>query len=145
VRSKSSQPPNGVDVASYSTKLHTRTKSASKLAGARERRYGLIIGAALSAALGVGILVATATRVPLVVHIWPTTMKSELDAPARTATVTLEPSGNRCRYMSFDNDTGRLIEVKNLCRQDVVSDHKDGTGPAGTLRRLDAISKSFKR
>ena len=48
--------------------------------------------------------------------------------------------------MTFNNDTGRLVEVSKPCEKDNVRlDDKGVPMPMGTVHRLDAISKSFSK
>ena len=61
------------------------------------------------------------------------------DIEARTASIVLEPQGGRCRDLVFDNDTGEIAERVKPCEVSVAVDDKGFR----SLRRLDAISKSF--
>jgi hypothetical protein len=64
----------------------------------------------------------------------------------RTANIVLEAAAGRCRQMAFNNETGRIVEVPGRCeKEDVRLDHKGVPMPMGTVRRLDAISKSFSK
>ena len=62
---------------------------------------------------------------------------------ARTASIVLVPQGGRCRDLIFNNDTGKMAETVKPCEASVVQDAKGIPVPVGTVRRLDAISKSF--
>ena len=45
--------------------------------------------------------------------------------------------------MKFDNDNGRTIEQFKPCDNAGILDANGVPVPVGTIRRLDAISKSF--
>ena len=47
--------------------------------------------------------------------------------------------------MKFDNDSGRAIEQFKPCDNAGILDANGAPVPAGTVRRLDAIGKSFSR
>ena len=63
-------------------------------------------------------------------------------AQPRSGTIVLELAGDRCRQMTFDNDTGRTVEV-GPCKKGLSYDTHGEPAPPGTARRLDAISRSF--
>jgi hypothetical protein len=112
----------------------------------RTRRYGLIVCLALAATLGLGLLLATKRELPalLLARASPdraTTATRGIEA--RTASIVLEPQGGRCRDLVFDNDTGEIAERAKPCEASVAVDDKGVPLPVGTLRRLDAIGKSF--
>jgi hypothetical protein len=117
----------------------------NRRSGLRARRYGLIVCVALPATLGLGLL-ATKTDLPawLLARASP---ERAVTAPrgieARTASIVLEPQGGRCRDLIFNNDTGKMAETVKQCETGVVLDDKGVPLPVGTVRRLDAISKSF--
>jgi hypothetical protein len=110
----------------------------------RTHRYGLIVCLALVATLGLGLLLATKRDLPALMlaraspeHAVTPTIE------ARTASIVLEPQGGRCRDLVFNNDTGEIAERARPCEVSVAVDDKGVPLPVGTLRRLDAISKSF--
>ena len=111
----------------------------------RTRRYGLIVCVALAATLGLGLL-ATKTGLPAGLLARPSPERAMTVPPgieARTASIVLEPQGGRCRDLIFNNDTGKMAETVKPCEASVVLDAKGIPVPVGTVRRLDAISKSF--
>ena len=61
----------------------------------------------------------------------------------RSGRIVLELSSERCRELSFNNDTGAIQDVNKGCPT------ATGGAPAapgqGTSRRLEAISKAFSR
>jgi hypothetical protein len=110
----------------------------------RARRYELIVCIALAATLGLGLLLATKRDLPALMlaraspeHAVAATIE------ARTASIVLEPQGGRCRDLIFNNDTGEIAETAKPCVVSVAADDKGVPLPVGTVRRLDAISKSF--
>lgn len=92
-----------------------------------------ILGLAIWLAIGV----ASPTISPRPAQQPPT---SSSHAERRTGNIVFELAANRCRQIVFDNDTGHSIETNGPCAEMVGNDK--GT-PMGTVRRLDAISKSF--
>ena len=67
---------------------------------------------------------------------------SEL-AETRTGKIVLNTDLNDCKEMKFDNSSGRVIEGFSPCENKDDVDSKGMPVPQGTIRRLDAISKSF--
>jgi hypothetical protein len=107
---------------------------------AQERRRALIIfGAMFFVAAGA----ATATflgSAPRTMRTTPPTVSDDF----RGATVTGDFDGTGCSQQVFDNDTGRMTMSRRPCATTTY----DSTGtpvPVGTIHRLDAISKSFRR
>jgi len=49
----------------------------------------------------------------------------------------------KCRQQTFDNQTGYLAATERPCRDPAAFDVNDLPVPAGTIHRLDSISKSF--
>jgi hypothetical protein len=112
----------------------------------RARRYGLIVCIALTATLGLGLLLATKRDLPALLLARASPEGAVTATPgieARTASIVLEPQGGRCRDLVFNNDTGEIAERARPCEVSVAVDDKGVPLPVGTLRRLDAISKSF--
>jgi hypothetical protein len=113
---------------------------------ARTRRYGLIVCLALAATLGLGLLLTTKRDLPALLLARASPERAVTATPgieARTASIVLEPQGGRCRDLVFNNDTGEIAERARPCEASVAVDDKGVPLPVGTLRRLDAISKSF--
>ena len=62
----------------------------------------------------------------------------------RSGTIVLQTGENRCEYRKFDNDSGKMtIESIKDCSNVSIGDHHGAQVQKGTVRRLDAISKSF--
>lgn len=60
----------------------------------------------------------------------------------RTARITRNSDGNGCSQQIFDNQSGRMFQSQKPC--DMTEYDANGVPvPAGTIHRLDAISKSF--
>jgi hypothetical protein len=60
----------------------------------------------------------------------------------RTARITTNSDGNGCSQQIFDNQSGRMFRSQKPC--DMTEYDANGVPvPAGTIHRLDAISKSF--
>lgn len=72
-------------------------------------------------------------------------MQSAIADAARTGTIEISAMGDRCRRMKFDNDDGRVIENFKPCDNVSILDANGVQVPVGTIRRLDAISKSFSQ
>jgi len=56
--------------------------------------------------------------------------------------VIVQSATEQCELIKFDNYSGRVVETGRHCENTVPVDTKD-IRPLGTVRRLDAISKSF--
>jgi hypothetical protein len=61
-------------------------------------------------------------------------------AKDRTGTIVVQTSPEHCQRFEFDNDNGLISQDARPCK---VEDGEGGSKPIGTIRRLDAISKSF--
>ena len=59
--------------------------------------------------------------------------------------VVMAADGDRCKQLKFDNDTGRIDQDATPCDNNnkVIFDKTGAPVPVGTVRRLDAISRSF--
>jgi len=57
--------------------------------------------------------------------------------------ISQQTDKGRCELVKFDNYSGRTIELSKRCEANVVRDAHGIPVPAGTVRRLDSISKSF--
>lgn len=64
------------------------------------------------------------------------------EARPRTAAILVEIDPARCRQFVFDNDSGRILPSSAPCEQNATDAHGNPV-PTGTVRRLDAISRSF--
>jgi len=97
----------------------------------RDRRYALLAFAVLAALLSLSLLVATTARL----RAPPVATSGSLP---RTATIAFERTGDRCRHLVFENDTGRMAELSKPCEVAMVRPEQEAKGTAG---RLDAISR----
>jgi hypothetical protein len=61
-------------------------------------------------------------------------------AEDRTGTIVVQISPDHCQQFQFDNDSGLIRRDARPCKLEGV---EGGPAPMGTIRRLDAISKSF--
>jgi hypothetical protein len=122
----------------------TKAASALTVRRRRERRYAVMVSLALLA-IGLGLLLAMTTEFPSSILSRGSSEHAIATSGARmrTATIVLEPIANRCRQVIFDNDTGRSVEINKPCEKTVILDDNGVPIPHGTVRRLDAISKSF--
>jgi hypothetical protein len=62
---------------------------------------------------------------------------------SRIGTIVMKGPGSRCQRFSYDNDTGQTVPDLRPCDETVRLDDRDAPEAAGTIRQLDAISKSF--
>ena len=85
----------------------------------------------------IGILGVTHYATTLFSHV---VSESPPEANPRTAAIVVESDPEHCRQLTFDNDTGQFSKVSRPCDQ---QNAPDAVEPVGTIRRLDAISKSF--
>ena len=60
----------------------------------------------------------------------------------RKGKIVLQADG-KCQQMEFDNSTGRLTEESTPCGDAITFDSHHIPVPTATIRRLDAISRSF--
>jgi hypothetical protein len=89
------------------------------------------------------VLTATFNFQGLLIHALSEETQSANSEMTRTGSVVLQDDDGQCVLMKFDNDTGRTIEHVKHCDNTVVRDAQGVPVPAGTIHRLDAISKSF--
>jgi hypothetical protein len=66
--------------------------------------------------------------------------KAEFET-TRVGTIVMNSPGTRCQRFSFDNETGLTTPDFRPC--DIDYDARGAPGPNRSIRRLDAISKSF--
>jgi hypothetical protein len=121
-----------------------KTARALKVRSKRERRRGLIVGLVMLAVIGSGAAFAMITDLPasLLARLSPEPSMQAPDPDARKGIIVLQPSAEQCRSVIFDNDTGRMTDVLRPCSKEVL-DAQGVPVPHGTIRRIDAISKSF--
>lgn len=56
--------------------------------------------------------------------------------------IVVEINPGHCKQFTFDNDSGRILPGPESCEHEYF-DSQGHPVPAGTMRRMDAISKSF--
>jgi hypothetical protein len=127
-----------------------RTDSVPARSGAKSRqpaqskRRGVLV-ICLSAMAGVGLLAGLASSIQW--HAVPAPVQEATSANVvmpQTGTVVVQSDTMRCEVAKFDNQTGQAVEgFKPSCSNAVVLDSHGVPVPAGTMRRLDSISKSF--
>jgi len=105
----------------------------------RRRRREKIVLVLLLLALGLGLAVGAAIGPASMLE---TSGPSATSASEQRTGSILVGHADRCRQRTFDNDTGRFLEASKPC-DGVRLDSNGLPIPAGTARRLDAISKSF--
>jgi hypothetical protein len=96
----------------------------------------LVLAVLFFAGLGfltLAVIWATSPRAPI--SLRPADLLASQDG--RVARVVATANG-RCQQSTFDNDTAYVSNVGTPC-----SSHDGEPVPAGTARRLDAISRSF--
>lgn len=64
-------------------------------------------------------------------------------ATDKTASLVMRRSAKLCEHKTFDNQTGRISDADTPCTPDVVLDANGIPVPTGTVRTLNAISKTF--
>lgn len=72
-------------------------------------------------------------------------LASTISEATHTGTIIVQEPRERCKQMKFDNDSGRPIGQFKPCDTADILDANGVPMPTGTIRRLDAISKSFSR
>jgi hypothetical protein len=110
----------------------------------QERRRGLIPSACVLLVGGAIAVVVLATMSPKSVTATnPTPVTAAIpERDLRTARITTNSDGNGCSQQIFDNQSGRMFRSQKPC--DTTEYDASGVPvPAGTIHRLDAISKSF--
>jgi hypothetical protein len=107
----------------------------------REYRYGLMVAA------GLFVFLAAAVGLTSAMTGWPVLPGQSVASTApRTAHIVFDPATDRCRQILFDNDTGRSSGTMMPCPEVAATGSgKALPAPSGTVRRLDAISKSFSK
>lgn len=105
---------------------------------AKDHRRGLVVaGFALSAAIIALLAIST---------VYPTSSRITEILPNDTLRVgkitKRSTDGKNCPQLIFDNRTGRVVNLEQPC-DTTAFDSTSVMAPSGTIRRLDAISKSF--
>jgi hypothetical protein len=62
---------------------------------------------------------------------------------ALTGKIILETNPDQCEQMKFDNASGRYIDGRKPCDNQIQFDEHGKPIPLGTIHRLDSISRSF--
>jgi hypothetical protein len=118
-------------------------KKAHRRAGARSRRwYALTLVAAICAAivyLGASAYVGSSSPRRIAEQSLPASDSKE----ALTGKIILETNLDRCEQMKFDNSSGRYIDGRRPCDNQIQFDEHGKPIPRGTIHRLDSISRSF--
>jgi hypothetical protein len=123
------------------------TPAAFRLTAQRtqERRRALILGCAILLPATLYLLAVIATKSPIPMSV----PSSQLPQTAiethdfeQTARITNASDANGCFQQQFDNKTGRMTRLQEPC-ETVVRDAYGVPMPAGTIHRMDAISKAF--
>jgi hypothetical protein len=90
----------------------------------------------------IGILAFTDVSATLFTHLASEVPIGEIRP--RTAAIVVEINPDHCQQFTFDNDTGSIFASEGrLCEGEAGSGAANKLEPIGTIRRLDAISKSF--
>jgi hypothetical protein len=118
------------------------SSSSSRVRTTQEQRRAMIIGGVISGSLMV--VAVMATEFALSTHSsgssqTATTPSNEI----RSATIIAESLDDNCRQRIFDNQTGAMADTRRPCKDPAVFDVNGLPVPAGTIHRLDGISKSF--
>lgn len=117
-------------------------KSALMLGAAQERRRIMIVCAGLFVVLGAAILVAMTTNLPSAL-IQPLGPRDLFGIEERNGSIVLKAENNRCRQISFNNDTGAMKETSRPCYDKPAFADKGVPVPDATVRRLDSIRQGF--
>ncbi|MCC6776827.1 MAG: hypothetical protein IT537_09365 [Hyphomicrobiales bacterium] len=129
-------------------------RTASKLRSQRERRHLAILAGIFVTIMCLGGWLAATWDV--FNHIarrdsaW-TWLGGETDA--RSAKIVYDVAGQKCRELLFDNDTGQISGSGRPCvgagsgpdKPSPTASAPMVPEPLGTIRRLEAISKSFNK
>jgi hypothetical protein len=123
-----------------------RTLNAGRARRAGEQRKFTTTALTFFGILCLGLLWAVTSDFSKYLPFRAPTSAQGSDSDARTAKITWELPGSRCRQMEFNNDTGEMLDTGKPCGTAAVPlDSKGVPAPAGTARRLEAISKAFSK
>jgi hypothetical protein len=110
----------------------------------RQRRYAVMVSVGFGVLLSVGVVVGISKYQSLKAsRALPPSNFAKDDI--QKGKITFNVAGDRCRQIEFGSDTGRVTEIREMnkpCEESAV-DQAGLPKPAGTIHRLDAISKSF--
>jgi hypothetical protein len=106
----------------------------------RRRRIGIGSVVALGAIAGMAAMAGLLIEIPR--------LSSSPQARSPVPNVQLgiilrQTDKEQCTVAGFDNDTGRTVDLPRHCENNIAIDAQGVPAPAGTIRRLDSISKSF--
>jgi hypothetical protein len=140
------EPEPGSEPAKAQPGLPKAVTMRSRVAAQqRERRLALITGSGILIAMTLGAgwaLTIEANRSRVLLAASASTATGPLtDVAPTTAKITDDRSGT-CSTGAFDNKTGRVTRSNDPC-DTILRDSNGVPIPAGTIHRLDAISKSF--
>jgi hypothetical protein len=103
----------------------------------------MIVCAGLFVVLGAAILVAMTTNLKLAL-LQPLAPRDLFGIEERNGSIVLKAENNRCRQISFNNDTGAMKETSKPCYDNKpVLDDKGVPVPEATIRRMDSIRQGF--
>jgi len=90
----------------------------------------------------IGLLALTHVSATLFSHLVSRTSMGE--TRPQTAAIVLQTDPDHCRQFTFDNDSGQIRGGEGgPCDSEFDPTTSPISKPVGTMRRLDAISKSF--
>jgi hypothetical protein len=106
-------------------------RSPSRSRAAQEQHGAKLVGGIGACAMIVGIVVVMAIQL---------TRSHEIRSANVIADFRDDPM---CRQQTFDNQTAYLAATERPCRNPAAFDVNELPPPAGTIHRLEGISKSF--
>lgn len=120
-----------------------RLKGASRRRSSRGRRH-VFIGSACVCAVIIALGVTANTTLPWLANVISSEQPQPVDVQEmRIGTIEVQTAQDQCDLLKFDNDTGRTINEFKSCHGNVALDAHGVPVPAGTVHRLNSISKSF--
>ena len=146
-----SNTPSASNKGAIASSAATRVKAASPHPASNvrltlRRRYILIVSFCFFVALSLGLLMVMTTEFPMSLlfsRVSSQTTQARPDNELRLGKVVSDSRNNNgCRQKIFDNQIGRVTETEQPC-EDAAFDSNGRPILRGTIRRLDAISKSF--
>jgi len=117
-------------------------KTAASPSIAQERRRIIIVCVGLFVVLGAAILVAMTTNLKFAL-LQPLAPRDLFGIEERNGSIVLKAENNRCRQISFNNDTGAMKETSRPCYDKPAVADKGVPVPDATIRRLDSIRQGF--
>jgi hypothetical protein len=129
-------------------KLHGPKKTRTlQPQGRRELRRVVLISLFVLVASGAALVFAVTTDISKAFRSRAASQEQATasDATARLGNIIIQHGAGRCGQMIFDNKSGRIVDASGPCKKETILDERGMPRPEGTIRRLDAISKSFQR